>query len=605
MSQADLTLGMSGDAVAALQAALQRRRFYIPPSETATGYFGPATQQAVVQFQTTHGLQATGVADERTRTELMPVSASAVWASPTVPALQQPVASSPPTQSTSTATPPSSPPNPPPPFAAGARTPVTNPVPPAPTLTPIAAPAPAAIPNLTLNDLATVLPATAAPLLSKLASQGIQTLADVRHTTALSALAGQANAATIRLIQAHADLARLSSNVSANASLISAGFDSTLKIARAQPTTFLAAAVPVMGLVAATGMQVGAAGLYQALDQVVTSTRVDLANGVQTGLTANLETALSNGFLQVCECCDCQNAQSPGAYLADLLSYITTYLLNRRVPVTLDYLVDNYYQPFADLPTDCEAVDNQVRQVRICIEVLRGYLATPSQGSQTAAMLIPVAAAYLLAAYNALLAGIGTTYQELRLARRADPATRYALAQRLGLTIDPYGAGKRPDQLDKLILDPPTTTLPVQPNTRPVTEARLEHLFGLADSTRNPLADGLTLHDPAGLIMQWNLTGVSWNQNTSPDGTVYVTLSHASPSAFQVSLYSDSGRTNLVASGQQSIASGPLTGSIAVVEQNSSGLSGVFVIASATDDSTIELSAVPLLTSWQLQTLGE
>lgn len=77
MSQADLIFGMWGDAVAALQAALQRLRFYIPPAEISGDSFGAATRQAVVQFQIAHRLPATGVADERTVAAIMSAGASA------------------------------------------------------------------------------------------------------------------------------------------------------------------------------------------------------------------------------------------------------------------------------------------------------------------------------------------------------------------------------------------------------------------------------------------------------------------------------------------------------------------------------------------------
>ena len=85
------------------------------------------------------------------------------------------------------------------------------------------------------------------------------------------------------------------------------------------------------------------------------------------------------------------------------------------------------------------------------------------QGQYTAAL-----SGYLLTAYQALLTAAGTSYDEARLARTADPATRAALAARLGITLQPT----RPDQLDQLTLDPAA-----------ITEALLESLFGLADTS--------------------------------------------------------------------------------------------------------------------------
>ena len=219
--------------------------------------------------------------------------------------------------------------------------------------------------------------------------------------------------------------------------------------------------------------------------------------------------------------------------------------------------------------------------------------------------------AILLAAYTALLAGLGTTYEELRLARRADPPTRSALAGRLGLTIDPHGS-KRPDALDKLLLDPPVNPPPAQPSVRPLSEAFIERLFGLADTTRNPLSDGPILDgsaidDPGSPISRWNLTGTAWGINTAQNGKIYVALSQDASGNFTASLYTDKTRGNdtLVASGQQSVASGSFTGPIQISEENSSGLSGSIEIANPPPaaNATIELGAVPELASWQLETL--
>jgi hypothetical protein len=80
---------------------------------------------------------------------------------------------------------------------------------------------------------------------------------------------------------------------------------------------------------------------------------------------------------------------------------------------------------------------------------------------------------YRQAAYEALLNRIGTSYEELRMARVAEPRFRTALADRLGITLAPA----RPDALDAMLLDPAT-----------LTEGELESLFGLPSTTRDPLA---------------------------------------------------------------------------------------------------------------------
>jgi hypothetical protein len=82
------------------------------------------------------------------------------------------------------------------------------------------------------------------------------------------------------------------------------------------------------------------------------------------------------------------------------------------------------------------------------------------------------ARSYAAAAYRMLLTAIGTSYEELRLARSSESATRQALAERLGFDLDPV----RPDRLDNLTLGPDEST-----------EAFLEKMFGLVDTTGDPL----------------------------------------------------------------------------------------------------------------------
>jgi hypothetical protein len=435
-------------------------------------------------------------------------------------------------------------------------------------------------------------------LIGQLAGLRIRTLEDVRRAGGVAKLASASDTATARLIDIHADLARLSSDVTGNAALIAKGYDGSLAIARTPRAVFLMAAAPVVGELAATGLHIRATAMYSALDQLLTGLRVDAANGIPAGLPSS-----PNGEDgQPCQCCSCQAAPSPAAYLADLLAYIVQHLLNRRQRITLQFLVDRFHQPFADLPTDCEAVTRQVREVRLCVEVLRSYLAAHPPTPDQLAALQSAQAAYLDAAYSALLAGIGTSYEEIRLARHADWSTRSALASRLGLKIDPFGSG-RPDHLDALLFDP--TVAPPAPQA--LTEAALERMFGLADTKRNPLSDGTTLNDAGQQITRWNLTGVEWGKNTNSDGTIFVSLTRvwrtATDSDFKVELYKNAARTQLVGFGYLSIGGDNVAVSIDVFEQNFSGLSGHFEIATPIDNTTIELGAVPLLTSWQLDAL--
>jgi peptidoglycan hydrolase-like protein with peptidoglycan-binding domain len=61
----DLRLGMSGEAVRQLQLRLKTLGYF--QNSTATGYFGPYTNAAVVSFQSAKGIETTGVVGEKTR----------------------------------------------------------------------------------------------------------------------------------------------------------------------------------------------------------------------------------------------------------------------------------------------------------------------------------------------------------------------------------------------------------------------------------------------------------------------------------------------------------------------------------------------------------
>src|SRR5262249_25860154 len=162
-----------------------------------------------------------------------------------------------------------------------------------------------------------------------------------------------------------------------------------------------------------------------------------------------------------------------------------------------------------------------------------------------------------------LLTKLGTSYEEIRLAQTSDLPARQALADRLGLDLDPAG----PDPSRALLLDPPGQG----GQSPPLSEPALEQLFGLADTTCDPLSDGAKLGDPQNLITRWGLGGVEWGRNTDADGNVYVRISHPQAPVAQIDLYRDVKRTDLVASGKGSLAE-----DIHLTERGGSGLSGTF-----------------------------
>jgi hypothetical protein len=190
---------------------------------------------------------------------------------------------------------------------------------------------------------------------------------------------------------------------------------------------------------------------------------------------------------------------SPRAYVKDLLDYAITHVQkpilgkpDQFEQITPADLNGSFFQPFEELADPLSLWGDQaVNQVRICSEVLRKFLGTPLSEPR-----------YGWTAYEALLKVIGTSYAEIRLARAADEAAREALAARLGFELDPV----RPDQLDKLFLEPDQST-----------EATLERLFGLMDTTRDPLQT-VSVSE----LLNWQLRRLRtlWKQEDDAEGII-------------------------------------------------------------------------------------
>lgn len=160
-------------------------------------------------------------------------------------------------------------------------------------------------------------------------------------------------------------------------------------------------------------------------------------------------------------------------YLSDLITFAGRQVVDdtnvavspAQLRAVLAQPIDTISQPATTAAT---AAQLPVNELWVPIEVLRADLAQRGVTAGASGQ-----AAYLTAAYQALLAGVGTSYAELRMARGAPPDTRTGLAERLGIPL--YGASSsapRPDQLDALTLV-----------GNALTDAALNDVFGLADST--------------------------------------------------------------------------------------------------------------------------
>lgn len=183
-----------------------------------------------------------------------------------------------------------------------------------------------------------------------------------------------------------------------------------------------------------------------------------------------------------CGCKDCESAVSPAAYLADLMDYCLKHVRIAGGTITIAQLEKTFFHPYSKLPLDCAAVDERIRQVRLAVEIFRGYLAASPPNTIKAAALAAEGKRYRTLAYNVLLIQIGTSYDEVRSARTASAPVRSALADRLGISLGPI----RPDFLDQLFFDADADA----PDPTAVTESALEKLFGLVDTTRDPFLPG-------------------------------------------------------------------------------------------------------------------
>jgi hypothetical protein len=184
-------------------------------------------------------------------------------------------------------------------------------------------------------------------------------------------------------------------------------------------------------------------------------------------------------------------------YLSALMQFIRDQVsAGKTGTVSSSMLASALGQPLdtiaAAVPGSATALAAQapVNELRVPAEILRGYIAANAIPAGPGAA---AEAAYLSAAYQALLAGAGTSYAELRLARGASDTARQALAGRLGIALHGDSAAQpRPDQLDALTLDGPA-----------LTEAALEVLFALSATTAglDPLR---TIQPPR--LLGWRVT---------------------------------------------------------------------------------------------------
>ncbi|MBN1254273.1 MAG: hypothetical protein JXA50_03275 [Deltaproteobacteria bacterium] len=285
--------------------------------------------------------------------------------------------------------------------------------------------------------------------------------------------------AALERVDAHARLHVFSTDTELNDALIRKGYTDIGTIANMPRGEFVSAVADEVDEERAEEGWSGIIAGFSAANNIMTSLLTETANRFP-GLYRRQHILPGPHGLFPCECRDCESSVSPLAYLADLLFYTTQkYVRYDNDKITLSQLEDRFHQPFSRLPISCEEMNRQVTQVRICIEVLRGYLQAHDSDYVNTPAYHEIEKRYLIATYEALLRNIGTSYEELRIARTQDVKKREALANRLGIPLS---------ALLHLFLKPGET----------LTEENLEKLFGFPSTSRDPLA---TVEEP--LLFTW------------------------------------------------------------------------------------------------------
>ena len=288
-------------------------------------------------------------------------------------------------------------------------------------------------------------------------------------------------------LDALASLEILDGDLTNNETLHTRGYSGLSQIARASRRQFVEENTDILGDFGAGRLhyQARAAHLF-ALNKLA---------GSYAPVPGELEPAEPVAVATGCGCSDCSSAVSPLAYLADLLSFVTSRVEHEvdDDPVeygglTLAVLEDLYFQKFAALRADCDQLKDTYCQNRLAAEVMRAYYdALP--GTPNAAQLESDREEYLWKTYDLLLNKLGTSYMEVRKLRAVvDPDERRKVSDRLGIVLEHTLAPE--DTLDSLFVD--------GSDLGNLTEAWLEEMFGLRDSGRDVLTA-----TPVGKVSIW------------------------------------------------------------------------------------------------------
>lgn len=244
----------------------------------------------------------------------------------------------------------------------------------------------------------------------------LRSAVDIAKTSGLA----QADIKELERLQKHARLQLISRDHKTNQLLVDAGISTVTDIADLTKSVFVEKLKGKVDQKKADGLYDAALKTVAVASRFVFAERVDTAN--------NRTTQTSSTEITPCAC-DCQSAVSPLAYLADLLEYAVRHVRISGKEITLDQLEVSFFQPFGKLPADCSASETLVRQVRLCVEVLRKKATKENVDASG------IIKAYTQKSYQTLLAALGVTYNELRLAQTESLERQQVLADRLGVPV--------------------------------------------------------------------------------------------------------------------------------------------------------------------------
>ena len=317
----------------------------------------------------------------------------------------------------------------------------------------------------------------------------------------------------LKILEAHANLNILSRDLKLNSKLINKDYTSIFDIAHLSRKSFVDKMKDEMDEAHANKLHLQARTQSLFLHNQLTE-QITVKSNNYVKKPAPLD--LGPFDKDRCECRSCESAVSPLAYLADLLDYAVDHIeFTNGNPISIEFLENAFYQPFGDLPASCEAMEDQVRQVRIAVEILYRCIdaalqrildETGPRGDQIIEGWInafekEIIGHYVKEAYQRLLIENGTSYDEIRASATMAPDKRQALADRLGIAL----SEDAPDEFEQLYLS--------REKLLEEGQERLESLFGLRNTTRAPFSE-----QPDPLLQEWRTQYLKqlWQEQDHP-----------------------------------------------------------------------------------------